>query len=421
VSKSNYSLVDPIYGLGTFESVPNGSSSTVKRTQQIAIPTPIVNAAAANGHLNNDGSVTYMNVYGKGDYEFLGAPESFKTSLATDPTYWNTINQSIDGQFANVAFSPDTEQLVSSPFNSQNESANQQSTIGDIPNLRYPLSNDGNFDYLKITCFEYVSSNLGNLGAGNISTRSATERITSSASERKTSTLFTVALPMQPGISESNSVGWGEDRLNALQIAGANIAGDAIQDFGSLNIGQGFKDFVSNIKQAAGTTLSGMSESDIIAYFAGQSVGANIFTRGTGQVLNPNLELLFTGPNLRTFNYSYRFTPRNEKESSTVKEIIRKFKKHMAPKRVEPNLFLKTPDVFKLKYIYANGDQHPFLNNIKVCALTGFSVDYTPDNSYMTYGDGSMTSYQVNMQFNELDPIYQNDYDEGEGTQGMGY
>lgn len=74
-----------------------------------------------------------------------------------------------------------------------------------------------------------------------------------------------------------------------------------------------------------------------------------------------------------------------------------------------------------LKYIYANGDQHPFLNNIKVCALTGFSVDYTPDNSYMTYGDGSMTSYQVNMQFNELDPIYQDDYDQGEGTQGMGY
>lgn len=412
MSKSNFSLVDTIYGPGTFESVSNGSSSVIKRTTQIPIPAPIVNNAVANGYLNNDGSVTYMNVSGRGNYEFLGAPESFKNSLVNDPTYWNTINQSIGGQFTNVAFSPDTQQLASSstPIN---EDVNQQSTTGGFISLRYPLSNEGNFDYLKITCFEYVPSGLGNLETNAISLKSANERITNS--------LFTVALPMQPGISESNSVGWGEDRLNALQIAGANIAGKAIEDFGGLRFGEGAKNFIQNIQGSLDKTLSGLDQRDIISYFAGQAVGANIFTRGTGQVLNPNLELLFSGPNLRTFNYSYRFTPRNSREADVIKQIIRKFKRHMAPKRVEPNLFLKTPDVFRLKYIYANGDQHPFLNNIKVCALTGFSVDYTPDNSYMTYGDGSMTSYQVNMQFNELDPIYQNDYDEGEGQKGMGY
>lgn len=412
MSKNNFSLLDTIYGPGTFESVPNGSSHTVKRTPQIAIPAPIVNNAAANGHLNNDGSVNYVNVSGKGNYEILGAPNSFTNSLVNDPTYWNTISQSIGEDLTNVAFSVDTQQLASS-FTPLNEDANEQSTTSGIINLRYPLSNEGNFDYLKITCFEYVPSNLSGIESGTIALRSANERITNS--------LFTVALPMQPGISESNSVGWGEDRLNALQIAGATIAGNAIENFGSLRFGEGAKEMAQGFIDAAGTSLSGLRPEDIISYFAGQAVGANIFTRGTGQVLNPNLELLFTGPNLRTFNYSYRFTPRNSKEADVVKQIIRKFKRHMAPKRVDPNLFLKTPDVFRLKYIYANGDQHPFLNNIKVCALTGFSVDYTPDNSYMTYADGSMTSYQVNMQFNELDPIYQNDYDEGEGTQGMGY
>lgn len=413
MSKSNFSLLDTIYGRGTFETVPNtNGSSTVQRTTQIPIPAPVVNNAAANGYLNPNGSVNYANVYGKGNYEFLGAPDSFKQSLVNDPTYWNTINQSIGGQFTNVAFSPDTQQLASS-FNPLNEDANRESTTGNIVSLRYPLSNEGNFDYLKITCFEYVPSDLSNLRAGTIALKSANERIKNS--------IFTVALPMQPGISESNSVGWGEDRLNALQIAGATIAGTAIQNFGSLRIGQGAKEMIDGVRRATGSLLNGLKDDDIISYFAGQAVGANIFTRGTGQVLNPNLELLFSGPNLRTFNYSYRFTPRNSREADVVKQIIRKFKKHMAPKRAEPNLFLKTPDVFRLKYIYANGDQHPFLNNIKVCALTGFSVDYTPDNSYMTYGDGSMTSYQVNMQFNELDPIYQNDYDEGEGTQGMGY
>jgi hypothetical protein len=91
----------------------------------------------------------------------------------------------------------------------------------------------------------------------------------------------------------------------------------------------------------------------------------------------------------------------------------------MAPRKSAQGLFLETPNVFQLKYIYANGDQHPFLNKIKLCALTGFSVDYTPDGSYMTYQDGSMTSYSVNMQFNELNPIYADDYDED--TNDMGY
>ena len=39
----------------------------------------------------------------------------------------------------------------------------------------------------------------------------------------------------------------------------------------------------------------------------------------------------------------------------------------------------------------------------------------------MTYKDGSMTSYTIDMQFNEIDPIYHDDYLEGEGSQGMGY
>ena len=93
----------------------------------------------------------------------------------------------------------------------------------------------------------------------------------------------------------------------------------------------------------------------------------------------------------------------------------------MTPKRVGTGIFLQTPNVFKLKYIYSSGEEHPFLNNIKLCALTGFTVNYTPDGSYMTYKDGSMTSYTIDMQFNEIDPIYHDDYLEGEGSQGMGY
>ena len=108
-----------------------------------------------------------------------------------------------------------------------------------------------------------------------------------------------------------------------------------------------FKDYKDIISDAFGD----ISKEQIKAYFAGEAVGANIFTRGTGMVLNPNLELLFTGPQLRSFTYSYNFTPREPEEASNIKNIIRFFKQNMAPKTSKGGTFLESPNVFQLKWL----------------------------------------------------------------------
>ena len=161
-----------------------------------------------------------------------------------------------------------------------------------------------------------------------------------------------------------------------------------------------------------------ISQAGLIAYFAGQAVGANILGRTAGVTLNPNLELLFKGPNLRTFNFNFRFTPRSEKESKEVKEIIRVFKKNMAVQRSTSNLFLMTPRVFTLEYIYnaegeSAGQIHPYLNVFKPMAMTNLNVNYTPDGTYMTYNkSGSLTAYDLQMSFGELEPIYADEFDD---------
>ncbi len=92
----------------------------------------------------------------------------------------------------------------------------------------------------------------------------------------------------------------------------------------------------------------------------------------------------------------------------------------MAAKReTGKEMFLKSPDVFRLEYIFKNGGQHPFLNKIKLCALQSMDVQYTPDGSYMTYDDGSMTSYTISASFGELNPIYANDIDESSNDMGF--
>ena len=289
---------------------------------------------------------------------------------------------------------------------------------------RYPINqkDTGNFDFLKITCYDYQQGDFGKKTSNLFKLTDIDKRI----KKRR----GVISLPMQPGISESNSVGWGNDQLNPLQIAGANIATKVVGEGANLLTGGGFDvtGLLQQGKETSQAAFKALNPALIKAFFAQQAIGANLIGRSTGLTINNNLEVLFNGPNLRSFNYNYRFTPREPKEADKIKQIIRFFKKQMAPKRSTSRIFLKSPNVWKLKYTYKNGDSHPFLNNIKICALNQFTVDYTPDGSYSTYeddggrGDGSMTSYQVSLGFLEMTPIYNDDFwNDDEGKEGTGF
>ena len=142
--------------------------------------------------------------------------------------------------------------------------------------------------------------------------------------------------------------------------------------------------------------------------------GANIAGRGYGVQFNNNLELLFSGPSLRTFGFTFMFYPREEAEAKMVRQIIRAFKQAMSVKRSETSLLLKAPHTFAIQYMTAGQKSHPYLNSFKECALTSCSVDYTPDNTYMTYGgtEKSMTSYRLSLSFQELEPLFDDEYDQ---------
>tara|TARA_Y100000593_G_scaffold49143_1_gene92516 strand:- start:1498 stop:2823 length:1326 start_codon:yes stop_codon:yes gene_type:complete len=271
--------------------------------------------------------------------------------------------------------------------------------------LRYPLNHrqEIDYDYLKVDCIEYLADFDMMKDNSEINKSNALTMAGADERMRNSKIIGTVFLPMQPGLSDSMNVDWASDTLNPLQVAGAKTA----EDLMDANLGGAGK----TAGGAAAGAISDTDSKDIKAFFAGKAVGAQgMFTRATGKVINPNLELIFKGPQLRTFSYQFRFTPREQLEAKEVRKIIRFFKRNMAVRRSPNKLFLKTPNVFKLKYCYMNRDNHPYLNKIKTCALSSFTVDYTPDGSYSTYEDGSMTSYNVGMTFNELNPIYEDDY-----------
>lgn len=289
--------------------------------------------------------------------------------------------------------------------------------------LKYPEADLTSFgyDYIQITGHKYTTKNTNGFGQSDSTGVFNNSFKNYSVSSKLGQVTKIIQLPMQPGLSESNAADWNEDSINEIQRRAAGIAGNAINGIrGSSSLGdlgEVFGNLLGNTGRAAQELINDNGLAPFItAYFAGQAVGANIVGRSTGQVLNKNLELLFKGPKLRQFSFNFTFTPRSDSEALTIKKMIRFFKKSMAPEISPERIFLYTPDIFQIQYIHNSGGGHPYLNRFKPCALTNFSANYTPGNSYMTYKDGSMTQYQVTMTFSELEPIYQSDHDVAGGT-----
>lgn len=309
------------------------------------------------------------------------------------------------------------------------------------PVLRYPLANLDSlqefgigYDYIKIRVVDYVPSLSkaffeGNTGATNIQQIISGENRATERYNQNSAAKAYVILPMQPGINETNGVSWGQDSMNILQLLGTSFINNYFQGVGDKGFIEAAKNSLRDVLGDLGALkdMSVASKESIAALLAGYTVNANVIQRTTGTVINPNLELLFNGPQMRVFNFNFEMTPRFKEEAEVVRKIIKTFKKYMAPEVKTGNAFLKAPKIFLLDYIY-NGDgdpngqggRHPYLNKIKPCALLNFSVNYTPDGTYMTYRDGgSMTRYTLQMTFAEVEPIYQEDNDLN--SNDMGY
>lgn len=294
----------------------------------------------------------------------------------------------------------------------------------------YPTDMNQNQDYMYITAFEYVVPDVttggteGNfditaLGAGaNISKRTFTSNVGN------------VILPIPNNITEQNVTGWGEDSLSSLSalamggatgLAGAVTAGEFSTAGAIAGIAgnAAFKGAASNtIKQ-----LLTLNAGAAIVKKLGLSINPEAYrARVSGTVINPNLELLFNGPKLRTFSFEVKMAPRSSKEAIEIRGIIKFFKKAMAAKRAssaEDSFFLGTPNVFRVAF-KQNGSLSKSLPQLKTCALTQFNANYTPDGFYASFAaDGQPISVTINMTFSELVPVYYDNYNADDDNVGF--
>ena len=307
--------------------------------------------------------------------------------------------------------------------------------------FRYPLEAlTETTDYLQFTIVEYQPTKEAS--GGSLVGAPGSRRIGPNGTKDKAKKILgSIIMQMPSNIQDGNAVDYGESKMNTLMGAAAGLIGSTIEGGGEALAAmvkgdkEGYQNAVNNMtgemKNTVGTDSSIMdaaaqfanvkATSAAIGALGGNVSAADLLARQTGQIFNPNMELLFNGPTLRSFSFTFKMTPRSPAEAQECKNIIRSFKSNMAPKTKNTGsiggsgMFLKTPNVFELRYKKGNGD-HPFLHKFKQCFLTNISVNYTGEGVYTTYDDATPVSMQIDLSFKELEPIYDVDYDDAGGV-----
>ena len=333
--------------------------------------------------------------------------------------------------------------------------------------MAYPLDINVDQDHLKISKHNYVRPDINqskgsfdtsyktivNKGASGVVKTRGEDAVVNRAGDSVVGSelMGSILLPM-PKATDVNGVAWGKSELNISGLAALGAV-KAVDNLGPLVTGgktlsgitpeeqemnRRIKESIENRARPEGARGNGINVAGssveeassamittMMAKTAGFAFGTELDTdtvlaRTGGKVLNPNAEMLFQGPSIRDFAFSFIMVARSKQECQEIRKIIRFLKLGMAPK-FRSTTYLKNPDIFTLAYRKGSKTLDTVNRfNPGGLALTTMNVDYAPDSYWSAYTDSQPVVLKMDLNFTELRPIYQSDQ-EGTPEDSVGY
>ena len=345
-----------------------------------------------------------------------------------------------------------TPQNVASAYKSESQSYTLGLKTSEKDIMAYPLDIDPNQDHFKIMRYNYVRDGRNqSKGPYQAKNRSGEVENVAGDSVRGSELMGSILLPM-PKATDVNGVEWGKSELTISGLAALGVAkgavdtaGEVINSFkrgtgvvpavGAIDVGvRRAKQLIQDrtgLTNTEGSDASQFGQAmgiSAITKLAGSALGTELdadtfLARTGGKVLNPNAEMLFQGPVIRDFAFSFIMIARSKKEGDEIRRIIRFLKVGMAPK-FSTTTFLKAPDIFTLAYKRGKGEKD-VLNTVNRfnpggLALTTMNVDYAPNSYWSAYTDSQPVAVKMDLNFTELRPLYQSDQ-ESTDRRSVGY
>ena len=272
--------------------------------------------------------------------------------------------------------------------------------------LKYPQQlNEGQVDYMTFTPHAYETNESGALGP-------------------QTGETVILYMPNStPSASTKNN--WGE--FNAAGPAGAAMRGlfaggtEAIMGYGTEGFDeQGFIDKVKAQAEATGENAAPIVKQgilDTVSGMFGYQPNA-LLSYSRGEVYNPNIELVYQSPVLRSFAFAFQFIPKSPGETQSIHRIIKHFRTYSSPQ--DKGGFYKIPDVWVVKYM-SNGEENKNMTAFKRMVCRDVSVQHNAStNMHQSFNDGMPVSTTLGLDFQEVDIILRDDH-EGEEASLQGF
>lgn len=209
----------------------------------------------------------------------------------------------------------------------------------------------------------------------------------------KSSTPYkTINLYLPEQMRNPNTISWGN---NELGYAG--------------NMLQGGGDFGEAAKRFIGTFASGVGNMVMRASGAGITAD-DIRAVKYGEIKNPYLTAMFKGVDFRTFDMTFKFHPRSEKDCDVIDQIVREFRGSSLPpgRAASRSSYLGYPREFEIKYIW-QGKENPYLHKFKRCVLTTIDVDYTGMGQWAVMRNGFPAEIFMTLRFSEIELVLRDD------------
>jgi len=255
-----------------------------------------------------------------------------------------------------------------------------------------------------------------------------------------------ITLYMPETLNMSYNANWQEFSLTDELGGLGRIASAAMDAYETRNAG-----WNENLKNLA----SGPAGLDLIGQGAnaitGGQQGSDILLRSGGYAINPQLQLLYKGVGLRSFQMEFLFTPKSQTEAQAVKTIISRFTRAFLPtlqgatKGGSSGQYFTMPSVFQIKFQFhggnnntpagaainsvlgslgavgtaiapslgagsTNGNENTYLYKVGNCVLEDLTVDYAP-NGWAAYTDGGPVQTRLTLSFKETDIMHRQIFD----------
>ena len=219
-----------------------------------------------------------------------------------------------------------------------------------------------------------------------------------------------------PGVSNPNS--WSSSNELFMGPIGQfkRDLADTLSGFASaetFSIKDGMRGVNEAIEKFKGTKVGPIAR-QLGMTAAGRATGMSaqqIMSVTKGEIYNPNVEMFYNGPQLRSFDFTFQMSPKSSQDAQAISNIIREFKRWSAPE--ENGGKYKIPHIWEISY---GGAAAKYYNKFKPAALTNINVQFNPGmDGHMTFIDGSPVVTGMTLSFMETELVTRKDHSSGSG------